>query len=75
MMRVIEAMNNEGLHVVCQSCASRMLETLSSSPVILTISNLKSFDGSKCTIEDGLLGGKCGNDGRFMISVQRDERK
>jgi hypothetical protein len=67
-------MNNEGLHVVCQSCAKRMLESLSASPVILTISNMKTFN-DKCTIEDGLLGGKCGNDGRFLISVQRDERK
>ncbi len=71
----MQIMNNEGLHVVCQSCANRMVESLANSPVILTISNLRTFDGSKCTIEDGLLGGKCGNDGRFIISVQEDKRK
>jgi len=68
-------MNNIGLHVICQSCANRMLETLSSHPVILTISNLKTFDSDdKCTIEDGLLGGSCGNDGKFLISIQEDKR-
>ena len=67
-------MNNEGLHVVCQSCSKRMLEQLPATPVILTISNMRTSE-DKCTIEDGLLGGKCGNDGRFLISVQRDERK
>ncbi len=66
-------MNNEGLHVACQSCTNRIIETLSSHPVILTISNLRTFT-DKCTIEDGLLGGHCGNDGRFLISIQKDER-
>jgi hypothetical protein len=50
-----------------------MLEQLPASPTILTISNLKTED-DKCTVEDGLLGGQCGNDGRFLISVQRDKR-
>lgn len=68
-------MNNEGLHVVCQSCAARMLESLAVSPVILTITNIRTFDGSKCTIEDGLLGAKCGNDGRYIISIQEDKKK
>ncbi len=66
-------MNNEGLQVVCQSCANRMLETLSAHKVILTISNLKTED-DKCTIEDGLLGGQCGNTGAFLISIQEDKR-
>jgi len=50
------------------------VETLSGAPVILTISNLKTFEGEKCTIEDGLLGGKCGNDGKFLVSIQEDKR-
>ncbi len=67
-------LNNEGLHVVCQSCVKRIVETLAGAPVILTISNLKTFEGEKCTIEDGLLGGLCGNDGRFLVSIQADKR-
>ena len=69
-------LNNEGLHVVCQSCVKKIVETLAGAPVILTISNLKRLEDldEKCTIEDGLLGGLCGNDGRFLVSIQADKR-
>lgn len=66
-------MNNEGLQVCCQSCATRMIETFSSHNVVLTVSNLRT-ENDKCTMEDGLLGGKCGNSAQFMVTIVEDKR-
>ncbi len=67
-------MNNEGLHDACQSCTQRMVESVLNHNVVLTISNLNDTN-KKCTIEDGLLGGKCGNPALYYVSIQEVKKQ
>jgi len=66
--------NNEGLHVACQSCTQRMVESMINHNVAITISNLTTT-GDKCTIEDGLLGGHCGNSGVYLVTITEVKKK
>lgn len=67
-------MNNLGLHQACTSCTKRIIESVSTHEnVVVTISNIKK-NRDKCTIEDGLLGGECGNDANYYLNiVETDE--
>jgi hypothetical protein len=63
-------MNNLGLNYCCNGCAEDIVRLLVHYDNLkLTITNDPETI-HKCEIEDGKLGGKCGNHNTYIINIE-----